>query len=92
MRGGGERRGGSGRGEGQSGDGEGIDGSANRCMKSRESEDLGWGGEPRGESMDYQESLTSISTATTKLQGLTNRETDRQTDTHTLFPPCLTLA
>ena len=63
-------------------------GSVKWFMKSRESEKVEWGGESRGDSMDYQESISNISTATTKLQGPTNRETDRHT--HTLFPPCLT--
>ena len=52
-------------------------------MKGRESEDVEWGGESREERMDYQESLTSISTVTTKLQGPTNRQTDRHTDRQT---------
>ncbi len=46
----------------------------------RESEDVGWGGESRGESMDYQESLTSISAATTNYQQ--DQQTERQTGRH----------
>ena len=69
----GEGRGGDGReGEGQSGDEKWWrrdrwkGGSANRCMKSRESEKVEWGGESRGEhglpGITYKHS-----TATTKL-------------------------